>query len=137
MADLRRDIEAAFPLAPVPESPFSPGRIEPEIAAYFSGRTWRAVEAGVIRTQPRVLERLTPDAFRYYLAAFMMASIEDPVERDLLPALMVAAIGSRGADTLALAPAQRKVVARFLASHVDDSDLRGGNLLTALQHLSQ
>ena len=137
MADLRREIEGAFPLAPVPEAPFPAGRMDGEWASYFDGRSWRAVEASVMRAQPRILERLTPDAFRYFIAAYMMASIEDPVDHDVLPAFVVAAVSARGADARALTPAQRKVVARFLASHVDDSDLRGGNLLAALQHLSQ
>ena len=137
MADLRREIESAFPLAPIPEAPFPPGRVEAEVASYFAGRGWRAVEATVLRTQPRILERLSPEAFRYYIAAYLLASIEDPVDHDILPALVVAAVGSRGADARALSPAQRKAVARFLATHVDDSDLRGGNLLVALQHLSQ
>ena len=137
MADLRHEIQAAFPLAPIPEAPFAPGRIEAEVAAYFSGRAWRAVEANVLRMQPRLLERLSPDAFRYYLPAYLMISIEDPVDHDVLPGLVVSAVAARGPDARALTSAQRKVVARFLASHVDDSDLRGGNLLAALQHLSQ
>ena len=137
MADLRREIEAAFPLAPIPESPFPPGRIADDVAAHFSGTSWRAVDAGVIRTQPRVLERLTPEAFRYYVAAYMMASIEDPVDDDVLPSFVVSAVAARGADARKLTAAQRKVVARFLATHVADSDLRGGNLLAALQYLSQ
>ncbi len=137
MADLRREIEEAFPLAPIPEPPFPAGRIADDVAAHFSGRSWRAVEAGILRTQPRILERLTPEAFRYYIAAYLMASIEDPVDDDILPSLIVTSVAARGTDARKLAPAQRKVVARFLAAHVDDSDLRGGNLLAALQHLSQ
>ena len=137
MADLRREIEEAFPLAPIPEAPFPAGRIADDVAAHFAGRSWRAVEAGVLRTQPRILERLTPEAFRYYIAAYLMASIEEPVDDDLLPSFAVIAVSVRGSDARKLSPAQRKVVARFLATHVADSDLRGGNLLAALQHLSQ
>ena len=137
MADLRREIEDAFPLAPIPDTAFAPGRIPDDVAAHFNGRSWRAVDAGVIRTQPRVLERLQPDAFRYYIAAYMMAAIEDPVDDDILPSFVVSAVSARGPVARKLTSPQRKVVARFLAAHVADSDLRGGNLLTALQHLSQ
>lgn len=137
MADLRREIEDAFPLAPIPERPFAPGRISDEVAAHFSGRSWRAVDAGVMRRQPRVLERLDAEAFRYYIAAYMIAAIEDPVDGDILPAFVVISVAVRGADARQLSSAQHKVVARFLAAHVADSDLRGGNLLMALQHLSQ
>jgi len=137
MADLRREIENAFPLSPIPETPFPPGRVADDLAAHFSGASWRAIDAAVIRTQPRVLERLAPEAFRYYLAAYLMASIEDPVDDDILPSFVVSAVAARGPEARKLTAAQRKVVARFLATHVADSDLRGGSLLAALQHLSQ
>jgi hypothetical protein len=137
MEDLRREIEAAFPLAPIPTEPIVAGRDGDGLAAFFGGHAWRGHDAGELRRRPRALMQLSGARFRYYLPAFIMASIEDGEEHDILPAMIVEAIASRAADAKALTPAQRKVVARFLATHVDDADLRGGKLLAALGNLSQ
>jgi hypothetical protein len=137
MEDLRRELEAAFPLAPIPTEPIVAGRDDDGLAAFFGGHAWRGHDADELRRRPKALMQLSGAGFRYYLPAFIMASIEDGAEHDMLPAMIVGAIASRAADAKALTPAQRKVVARFLATHVDDADLRGGKLLAALGNLSQ
>jgi len=135
--DLRREIEAAFPLTPIPAGPLVQGPDDHGLEAFLGGHAWRGHDAAELRRRPKALMQLTGAAFRYYLPAFLMASIEHPEDPDILPAMIVGAIASRGADAKALTPAQRKAVARFLAAHVDDADLRGGKLLTALANLPQ
>ena len=137
MSDLRKEITAAFPLAPVPEAPIVQGRDDDGLAEWLLGRTWRNVEATSLRRRPKALMRLASPAFRYYLPAWLIASIEDPEEPDIIPALVVGAIANRAGDTRLMTPAQRKVVARYVAIHADDADLRSGHLLAALGNLSQ
>ena len=137
MEDLRREIEAAFPMTPIHEGPLVQGRDDQGLEAFLGGHAWRGHDPAELRRRPKALMQLTSAAFRYYLPAFLMASIEHREDPDILPAMIVGAIASRGADARALTPAQRKVVARFLATHVDDADLRGGKLLTALANLPQ
>jgi hypothetical protein len=137
MADLRKELLAAFPLAPVPEAPIVQGRDDEGLAEWLLGKSWRDVRAASLRRRPDALMRLASPAFRYYLAAWVLASIEDPEEPDIIPGLVVSAIASRGGDALTLTPEQRKVVAKFVAMHADDADLRGGKLLAALGNLSQ
>lgn len=137
MSDLRREIEAAFPLTPIPEGTIVQGRDDHGLASFLGGHAWRGHDAAELRRRPKALMQMNAAGFRYYLPAFIMASIEDPEENDILPAMVVSAIASRGLDAKGLTPEQRKVVAKYVATHVDDADLRGGKLLTALANLAQ
>jgi hypothetical protein len=137
MSDLRNEIAAAFPVAPVPAAPIVEGRDDEGLEEWLRGRSWRELKAPSLRRRPKALMRLTSPAFRYYVAGWLLASIEDPEDPDILPGVVVAAIAKRGGDARTMTPEQRKVLAKFVALHADDGDLRGGNLLAALGNLSQ
>lgn len=49
-----------------------------EIAEAFQGKHWEDVSAAVIQHHADSLPLLTPLAFRYYLPAYMLASLESP-----------------------------------------------------------
>ncbi len=44
-----------------------------EIAGYFAGKTWKGHRVNDLRCHETALFHCTPDAFRYYLPAFMLA----------------------------------------------------------------
>jgi Family of unknown function (DUF6714) len=48
-----------------------------EIADAFRDKRWQEVSSGMVRQYAEALPLLTPDAFRYFLPAYMMASIDD------------------------------------------------------------
>ena len=50
----------------------------------FSGTTWEEHDAIFLRNHESSLSFFTPEAFRYYLPAFMMAEINDPETADII-----------------------------------------------------
>lgn len=81
IADLRRQVELAYCVEPVPAGPLTEMCNDAGVDAHFRGRRWPdCVEPAVLRGMP--LPFLLPKAFRYYLPAYMMAELADPEEAD-------------------------------------------------------
>lgn len=62
-------------------------RVDPErasIVAAFGGKAWWAIDVATAEAQYSALSFFSPDAFRYYLPAFMMACVATSARR--LPA---------------------------------------------------
>lgn len=79
-----RAIEDAFPPGPPPaRDQIAPHDCEEceEIRARYAGRPWRTVSPDAKR-DGAVLSLLGPEAFRYYLPAFLLASLERLDARD-------------------------------------------------------
>ncbi len=56
-----------------------------EIADYFKGKTWEGHGVEDLRDHHTALSLLTPEAFHYFLPAFMLASLESYDKTDILP----------------------------------------------------
>src|SRR5688572_1100916 len=128
MPSLREEIVQAFPDEPVP-----PG--VRESLALFEGGSWKGQRAEDVRSQTPELKRLSPEAFAFCLPAFMLASLDDPMEGDPIPAIIIAEVPRRAGALRALAPAQRRVVAKYIATMAGDHELTKGHLLKALTAL--
>jgi hypothetical protein len=81
---VKASVRDAFARTPRPPNgdlvPTVPGE-DPEcdeIVANFQGKTWRELSAETIQYHADSLPLLTPSAFRYYLPAYMMTSLEPP-----------------------------------------------------------
>jgi uncharacterized protein DUF6714 len=80
-AAVKASIHEAFASTPRPLDgdlvPTDPGEDSEcdEIAANFQGKTWREVSTETIQRHTDSLPLLTPSAFRYFLPAYMLASL--------------------------------------------------------------
>jgi hypothetical protein len=91
-----------------------------EVAGYFGGRRWQElVNADELRYHECALSLFTPQAFHYYLPAFIRATLRDPKGADVIPDGITFAfeseLGAASRERLPLfTAAQRQSVARFL-----------------------
>jgi len=84
--ELREQIERAFERTPAPQGRLVETLFDDEgVSDYFRGRTWRGHAVKDLRYHEVALSFFTPEAFRYFLPAFMLASIDDPEAADVIP----------------------------------------------------
>jgi hypothetical protein len=86
--ELTTRIKAAFADTP------SPGTENDDISAtkyddegvvdYFRGTTWRGHRVEDLRRHEVAMSFFTDKAFRYWLPAFMLAELENPIEADII-----------------------------------------------------
>jgi hypothetical protein len=74
-------IEAAFKdvPAPGPDAIVNPTYDDEGVAALFGGKAWTDVSIDQLRTHHDALSFFSPEAFRYFLPAFMLAELRDPI----------------------------------------------------------
>ncbi len=108
MPSLREEIEQAFPDMHVAED---------------------------LRSLAPSLKTLSAEEFALYLPALMVASLDEPMEGDPIPAIIIGEIPKRGAQVRAFSPPQRRVLAKYVASMSGDHELMKGSLLKALNEL--
>jgi hypothetical protein len=125
------EISEAFRLEPVPTEPLleaeylNPAAQGDEGATeYFSGKRWDSLDVRNLRCHAIALYMFTPEAHRYYLPAFMKASLEYPAEADVIPENILFHFAEFEnpfwAERIrALSPLQRQVVAGFLRATAD------------------
>ena len=53
-------------------------------SAFFKGKTWQVLSVNELKKHSSSLTFFTAEAFRYYLPAFMLAEIENPLEADVI-----------------------------------------------------
>jgi hypothetical protein len=87
---LQELIESAFADVPYPGDnniTRCPYRCRPcqEVAEFFKGKTWRGNSVEDLRDHHIALSLFTPEAFQYFLPAFMLASLESNDQINLLP----------------------------------------------------
>ena len=100
--------------APTPES-FTPGAPSTEagrVAAFFVRRSWEEVDLGALRDQyegdgSACLRFMAPDAFRYYLAAYMFIAIDDYHAADVVGQAAVNVLTPAEGPTLARGEGER------------------------------
>jgi hypothetical protein len=67
-------------------------RLEPLVG----GMRWQDIPLDVLRRYPTGLLLFTPEGFRYYLPAYLLAALRDPEEVDVLPELVFATLTPSG-----------------------------------------
>lgn len=83
IALLKQEINSAFPEHPIPAPPalkyFPTEEWEYKSAEnLLAGKVWNMVDLNGLATEGKTINRLRPEAFKYYLPAYMMAFIENP-----------------------------------------------------------
>ncbi len=87
---LKQTIEEAFANVPYPgddnitRCPYNCSECR-RIAVYFKGKTWAGHTAEELRGYHVALTLFTPEAFHYFLPAFMLVSIDSYEKGDVLP----------------------------------------------------
>jgi uncharacterized protein DUF6714 len=83
-AELINKIESAFKNTPKPTGILSRNSSKDSPANYFSGRSWQGHKTTDLRQHLDAFYEFEPEAFRYYLPAFMLADITDPIDADII-----------------------------------------------------
>ncbi len=81
---LIKDIEAVFGPLAYPSGPLTDSCYDEGIAAFFSGKRWQELTIIELRRYSAALSFLQPEAFRYFLPAFMRAELIDPASADVI-----------------------------------------------------
>lgn len=87
-----------------------------DLAKYFTGKSWRGHSAKQLREHASALSFFTPEGFRYFLPAFMLAELDDPVAADVIAqSILFHLCKADGREDRAriLAVNEREAVARF------------------------
>jgi hypothetical protein len=82
-----RQIEEAWrdALYPGDDNIFTPDSYDDEdIVNYFRGTTWRGHDPVKLRAHSSAFTFFTPEAFHYWLPAFIIAAVKDPEEADVI-----------------------------------------------------
>jgi hypothetical protein len=117
-------IEDAWREVPYPgdDKIFRPDSYDDEgIANYFGGRTWRDHSAADLRAYSSAFTFFTPEAFHYWLPAFMIAAIQSPEEADVIVEYIAWHLGARHEPKgwSLFSPAQRQAVAKYFQFQID------------------
>jgi hypothetical protein len=82
--DLEKVIKAAFAKTPKPGHKLTDTYDDEGAQEYFEGRTWDGHSTRDIRSHADAMSFFTPEAFRYYLPAFMLAELREPDIADIV-----------------------------------------------------
>ena len=63
-----------------------------DVAAFYRGRRWQQVTAADLAEHQESIHFLSPEAFRYYLPAYLKAAVTDYQDADLVPEILVSAL---------------------------------------------
>ena len=86
----------------------------------FGGKHWREVPLGVLVRHYDACHLMRPEAYRFYLPAYMLACVENYVEADLIPDFVVSSLVpgrsplSRASLRALFTPEQRRAIGHFL-----------------------
>jgi hypothetical protein len=117
-------IEDAWREVPYPgdDKIFTPDSYDDEdIVNYFGGTTWRGHSPANLRAHSSAFTFFTPEAFHYWLPAFMIATIQSPEEADVIDDYIARHLGAHHAPkgwTL-FSPVQRQAVAGYFRFQID------------------
>ena len=90
------------------------------IANYFRGTTWRGHDPMKLRGHSSAFTFFTPEAFHYWLPAFMIAAIQNPEEADVILARIADSICDCNPQRWRLfTHAQRLAVAAYLRFQIE------------------
>lgn len=126
--DLIAQIEAAWADAKPPTGPLTKTYDDEGVGAYFAGRTWRDHDVEALNYHAVALSFFEPEAFVYYLPAFLLGEIKDrrfggSIVFHLAPSNLARMWGTKYRKTMAgFTPAQRAVLIDFLYWYAGESD---------------
>lgn len=123
-SEVIRVIEEAWQEVPYPgdDKIFTPHSYDDEdIANYFAGTTWHGHRPEDLRAHSSAFTFFTPEAFHYWLPAFMIAAIESPEEADVICEHIPRSVHNRYAVERwrLFSPAQRQAVAGYLRFQIE------------------
>ncbi len=84
LVHLDTNIRKAFSNTPKPCGKLTDVGYDEGAQMYFEGTDWQIHVAKGLRTQDAAMHYFTPEAFRYYLPAYMLAEINKPEDADIL-----------------------------------------------------
>jgi hypothetical protein len=119
-----RQIESSWHEVPYPGDDHisTPASVDDDgITAYFRGTTWRGHKPADLRAQSSAFSFFAPEAFHYWLPAFMIAAIEDPGEADAVVRRIPWSLtdGRPPVQLSLFSPAQRQAVAAYLRFQIE------------------
>jgi hypothetical protein len=129
MTDLEviRVIEDAWREVPYPgdDKIFRPDSYDDEdIVKYFAGTTWRGHSPVDLRCHSSAFTFFAPQAFHYWLPAFIIAAVQNPAEADVICEYIPKSVYDEDAPERwrLFSPAQRRAVAAYLRFQIDRFD---------------
>ena len=119
-----RFIEDAWREVPYPgdDRIFTPDSYDDEdIVNYFGGTTWRGHDPVNLRAHSSAFTFFTPEAFHYWLPAFMIAAIQNPDEADVICDRIPRSITNKYEPQRwqLFSPAQRQAVAAYMRFQIE------------------
>ena len=123
-AEAIRLIEDAWRDVPYPGDGkiFTPESYDDEdIVNYFGGTTWRGHNPADLRAHSSAFTFFTPEAFHYWLPAFMIAAIQDPAEADVIVDYIPWYLTDRDVSKRwpLFSPAQRQALGGYLRFQIE------------------
>ena len=82
--EIEKTIIQAFDKTPMPKGKLTDTYDDEGAQEYFSNTKWNEHSAKNLRIHEAAMCFFTPEAFRYYLPAYMLAELHDPEEADIL-----------------------------------------------------
>ena len=119
---------------------FTPDSYDDEgIINYFGGTTWRGHTPTNLRAHSSAFTFFTPEAFHYWLPAFMIAAIQSPEEADVICDYIPRSVADKYASQRwrLFSPAQRQAVAAYLRFQIETFTDRADDERRALGILVQ
>ena len=101
---------------------FTPDSYDDEdIVTYFGGTTWRGHRPVDLRAHSSAFTFFTPEAFHYWLPAFMIAAIQSPEEADVVCDRIPSSVDDRYAPQRwrLFSPTQRQAVVAYLRFQIE------------------
>jgi len=82
--ELKSTIRRAFADTPYPSGKLTDTYDDEGVSEYFAGKKWENLNVADLRRHYVALSFLEPQAFRYFLPAFMLGELSDPETADLI-----------------------------------------------------
>jgi hypothetical protein len=114
--ELIKKIETAFKNTP---KPTGESCHKSSATNYFSGKSWKDLSTTELRQHSDALYDFEPEAFRYYLPAFLLADINDPIEADIIGESIVSIFTPRADERLIDKEYKNKRIALFSKQEMD------------------
>src|SRR5687767_12111921 len=102
---------------------FTPDSYDDEdITNYFRGTTWRGHDTAKLRARSSAFTFFTPEAFHYWLPAFLIAAVENPEDADVLLDYIPRSVsdGYASRRLLLFSQAQREALAAYLRFQIEN-----------------
>lgn len=113
-----------------------------DVKAAFRGHSWRKLPVSVLAREDSALAFFTPEAFRYYLPAYLLATLQHPDEVGVVPSNVVSRLTLRQASDveeqvqalgrLSLGGEAREAVSSSLSDQLEKLDEQARDFLSLM-----